>query len=72
MARGCQIGPPKVPAPQGIRSKAGNRIPTPLALKQRRGRCHYVAYSERTILPGGVPVEKGEPAITLGAPVEEL
>jgi len=62
MARGCQVCPPKVPACKSHVTK----------LEFGEGGCPYVGYSESTILPGGVPVEKGEPEITLGAPVEEL
>ena len=60
MARGCQACTPKC---QAVKS-------TLHSLNPNWNRFLY--YSERTIFPGAVPVEKGEPEIAVRAPVDEL
>jgi len=59
MARGCQSCSTKVPPRKSHITKP--------EFDPNAG-----LYSESTIFPGAVPVEKGEPVITVGAPVDGL
>ena len=58
MARGCQSCSTKVPLLKTTNCKAKSQLDG--------------GYSESTILPGAVPMGKGEPEIAVGAPVEGL
>jgi hypothetical protein len=60
MARGCQNCPTKVPS---FKSHITNSL---------NPNSNAGFYSESTIFPGAVPVEKGEPEISAAAPFDGL